>query len=386
MSKREARDLVIEYVNKHCRSWDFQDISVNRAEEEHDLLGDGANINVFVFNRKTQCVSAMKIEDFIGKAQRPYSFNDSYDRVRGAIYTLGASRDPVTDIKNLFGIQTASRGDYLRLIAKTINDYQDNSSHDDGLVLVVKGNTFRIRSASAHDEVVLYNTYGDTALLSDVAGLGKRYSSSAKSKAMWERVVMLFDLQNSLSGKSLFDTAANICSQPLTVSQQPPKKEEPMAIDKATAAPARRTEMTPIKEQGASLLSAIGNGVKLASVNQGGEVILAMAEKMFGDSPLTAYLLSSESGRELVKMAMASAIHTIAASAPEVAGSKTLEDVAKLQLTFSTSALSTKFFTSCRDEIAFLVKHGEQFGAAAAVAGVAPLTGAVAAGLRENQE
>jgi hypothetical protein len=93
--------------------------------------------------------------------------------------------------------------------------------------------------------------------------------------------VTLFDLQNSLSGKSLFDTAANICSQPLTVSQQPPKKEEPMAIDKTITAPARRTEMTPIKEQGASLLSAIGNGVKLASVNQGGEVILAMAEKMF---------------------------------------------------------------------------------------------------------
>lgn len=390
MSKNEARDLVIEYVNKNCRSWDFPDTCVNRAEEAHGLLDDGANIDVFVFNRRTQGVSPMKIEDFISTAPRLCSRSESYDRVRSAIYALSASHDPFAEIKKLFGIQAASRADYLGVIAKVINDYQENSSHEDELVLVANGTAFRVRSASIRDdEVVLYNTYGDLVSLPDVATLGKRYSSSAKSKAMWERVVTLFNLQDDLSGKYLFDTAVKICSHPLTVpDQSTAKKEDLMAIDTkiSTPASARRTEMTPIKEQGASLLSAIGNGVKLASVNQGGEVILAMAEKMFGDSPLTAYLLSSESGRELVKMAMASAIHTIAASAPEVAGSKTLEDVAKLQLTFSTSALSTKFFTSCREEIAFLVKHGEQFGAAAAMAGVAPLTDAVIAKAREGQE
>ena len=382
MSKNEARDLVIEYVNKHCSGWDFPDLSIYGAEETHGLLGNGANINISMFDRRTQCESTLKIEDFISTAPRLRSRNESYDRVRGAIYTLSASRDPAIEIKKLFGIQTASRDDYLEVISKFINSYSE-----DDLVLIVEGNRFRVRSASIRGgEVILHDACGGSVMLADIATLGKRYSQSARSKAMWERVVALSELQDHLSGKLLLDTAIKLCSQPLTVpNQSPAKKEDPMANDTKTA-PTRRTEMTPIKEQGASLLSAIGNGVKLASVNQGGEVILAMAEKMFGDSPLTAYLLSSESGRELVKMAMASAIHTIAASAPEVAGSKTLEDVAKLQLTFSTSALSTKFFTSCREEITFLVKHGEQFGAAAAVAGVAPLTGAVVAKAREGQE
>lgn len=82
------------------------------------------------------------------------------------------------------------------------------------------------------------------------------------------------------------------------------KEEEEMTEEKDRKELAKKQ----LKKAGSALLEGAG----MATIDAGGDMMLDFARDKFGDSPMIQALLSSNEGRELVKMFMAMTIQTIA--------------------------------------------------------------------------
>jgi hypothetical protein len=165
------------------------------------------------------------------------------------------------------------------------------------------------------------------------------------------------DLQDAAWSQNqlvLCTTARNI-NDSIYVSNK--KEEKKMAPIATTPKKAKRSTMVPVKEQKDNILSAVGKGLKLASANQAGEVILSLGEKLLGAS--APAFMQDENGREVVKLLTAALIATTVRTAPEfMENSDNIAKVCELQITHSTDMLSTRLMSTSREQLQALAALG----------------------------
>jgi len=140
-------------------------------------------------------------------------------------------------------------------------------------------------------------------------------------------------------------------------------REEEIEEEEEEAVPASKkpTVGKKIKGQAFEIGAAAALGVKLAAVDQAGEVMLDVAKQLSKSVPILADMLESPDGRELAKLLVALMLHSTATYAPGIVPKhEFVKRVAELQMTTATFKLLGPRLGELRQYLQSLASIGEQ--------------------------
>lgn len=118
-------------------------------------------------------------------------------------------------------------------------------------------------------------------------------------------------------------------------------------------------EPSKLKSQAKAAGKAVGLGVAMAAVNEGGDIMLDIAKAAAKDNPLIASLLESEDGREVAKFMVALGLQTAATHTNVIPKGQLVARVAEVQLAVSSFKLIGPRLKSMRGYLQALAKIGE---------------------------
>lgn len=117
---------------------------------------------------------------------------------------------------------------------------------------------------------------------------------------------------------------------------------------------------TPIKNTGKTMLEGAKLGAQMAVVNKGGDIMLRMARKLAENNQTLSDLLETDEGREIAKLAVATALVGLASYGVLPRGNAAIARIGQLQSASSTFILLTKYGSILENELSALIEMGDQ--------------------------
>jgi hypothetical protein len=114
-----------------------------------------------------------------------------------------------------------------------------------------------------------------------------------------------------------------------------------------------------VKTQLGELGGAMAEGVKFATVDEGGEILVDMVRKLGEGSPLVAILLATEDGRSVAKVGCAVIVHGLATYTTLIPKPELVKKIAIAQITVSSLKLFQPRLKLVRKHLEQLVGIGE---------------------------
>jgi len=162
---------------------------------------------------------------------------------------------------------------------------------------------------------------------------------------------------------------------PIAVANPPRRAEEAAQVpatqeekEMTTNGAVEKTEKPGLKEraigQAKDVGGALGLGLKLAAVDEVGDLLVDVWREFAKDNPMLLALLSDETGREFVKMTMAFGMQSMTVHTSLIPQSPFVKAAAELQMAASMEALAKPHMKSFRRLVGQMAVVGERMAEA----------------------
>lgn len=170
----------------------------------------------------------------------------------------------------------------------------------------------------------------------------------------------------------------------LNVTQPEAVKETTMEDEKMAEDSAKDIK-TRAKDHFSDMGGALAMGLKLAAVNEGGEVLIDIAKEIARDSPMMEALLESPEGREVAKMLVAMTVSGMCHYTDMVPKREIVSQLMTMQMTASGFQLAAPRMKQMRGHFERLVGVSEKLAGIGERAGVQARVGAEEAEVHEAE-